>query len=80
MANKNNNGYQNRRCWLWADARKAVINHARLQAEQVRRRRALQEALEANQRNYQRQRTGEKRAEAEPPPKQERRSRPTPVE
>ena len=81
MANKQNNGYQNRRCWLWADARRAVIEHARLQTEQARRRRAVRETLEASQRNYQRLRKGENRAEAEPPvTTAERTSRPTPLD
>ena len=81
MANKNNNGIRTFRCWSMADARQAVVAHR--QAEQVRRRKELRAALQAHTRNYQRLRTGERRAETEPPDTaqaDERKSRPTPVD
>ena len=83
MANKSNNGIRTYRCWTMADARRAVNAHAQRQAEQVRLRRELRQALAASPRNYQRLRTGEKRAEAEPPDATQaeaRKSRPTPVD
>ena len=81
MANERNNENPASRYWLMSEARKAVLEHARAHAAQANLRRSLRAILEAQPRDYQRQRSGDRHA-VPPVPivPTGRTSRPTPVD